>query len=340
MPRVSSLDGLRGLACLLVVSMHASRVFPAAGFLGVALFFVLSGYLITSLLLNEIETTDRVQFGRFYALRCARLLPPIPIVYVICCVLAVIGAANFPFIAPHDVPVILFVSNFWLSQHVNPFPPLSHFWTLSIEWQFYFVWPFLLLVLVRVSSRGWLIWICFFGVLLSCYVRIVTNIDTRGLMVGAMIAAIARDGRYRMMATSGLALVAAPLALATILALACLGSATPWWFKWGPDLVVALSGIVIFVCVNTDHPWLSPILSHNVLRYFGRISYGLYVYHFPLALTTFCEALSPWQRALVVIPLSIVIADLSWRWLEAPLLERARNLRLGPKLTPEASRAV
>jgi peptidoglycan/LPS O-acetylase OafA/YrhL len=325
MPRNSSLDGLRGVACLLVVIMHATQVFPAAGFLGVAVFFVLSGYLITSLLLKEIEALDTISFGRFLALRCARLLPPVPIVYAICLVLAAIGPKYFPHITPSDVPVILFVTNFWLSLHLNPFPPLTHFWSLATEWQFYFVWPLLLLVLTRVLSRRWLIWVCFVGVLLSWYLRTITNIDTRGLLLGAMIAAMSGDERYRRMATGWIAFAVAPLALAGIVALACIGGPTPWWFNWGTDLVVAFSGIVIFVCANAEHAWMSPLLSHPALRYFGRISYGLYVYNFPLTWTAFCEGLAPWQSALVVLPLSILIADLSLRWIETPVLRFARE---------------
>jgi peptidoglycan/LPS O-acetylase OafA/YrhL len=323
--RITSLDGLRGIACLLIVFMHTAAI-PSAGFLGVSLFFVLSGYLISSLLMKEHTATGTIRIGRFYTLRCARLLPPFAVAYALCCVMAATWPGIFPTIPLQNLPKILFVTNFYLGRGLNPFPPLSHVWSLSAEWQFYFVWPFILLLLVKggMGKRG-LIVACLTGIILAWAWRIITGMDTRGLMLGVLIAVVSRDDRFRGIAISKLALFTAPLALTLFFLLAFTQSATPAMMNVGVDIAIALGGIMIFICANMEHPWLSPALSHPVLRYFGRISYGLYLYHFPLAWLMFCQGYRPVHIALVVIPLSIALADLSWRLLEAPLLALARQ---------------
>jgi peptidoglycan/LPS O-acetylase OafA/YrhL len=323
--RISSLDGLRGIACLLIVCMHTAAI-PTAGFIGVSLFFVLSGYLISSLLLEEQTATGTIRIGRFYALRCVRLLPPFAVAYVLCCIMAARWPEIFPTIAPRDLPEILFATNLFLGQALNPFPPLSHVWSLSAEWQFYFGWPFILLLLCKMGiGRRGLIVTCLIGIMMSWAWRILTGMDLRGLMVGVLIAVISRDHRFRQVAMSKTALIMAPLALALFLLLSFTQAATPAMMIIGVDIAIALGGAMIFVCANMEHPWLSPALSHPILRYFGRISYGLYLYHFPFAWLMFAQGYTPVQIALIVIPLSIIIADFSWRFLEAPLLTLAKE---------------
>jgi peptidoglycan/LPS O-acetylase OafA/YrhL len=323
--RITSLDGLRGIACLLIVFMHTAAI-PTAGFLGVSLFFVLSGYLISSLLLEEQTATGTIRIGRFYALRCVRLLPPFAVAYVLCCIMASRWPEIFPAIALQDLPEILFATNFHLGEGRNPFPQLSHAWSLSAEWQFYFAWPFILLLLGKVGiGRRGLIVACLIGIMASWAWRILTGMDLRGLMLGVLIAVIARDHRFGQMATSKPALIAAPLALTLFILLSFTQAATPDMMNIGVDIAIALGGAMVFFCSKMEHPWLSPVLSHPVLRYFGRISYGLYLYHFPLAWMMFTQGYTPVQIALVVIPLSIIIADFSWRFLEAPLLAIAKE---------------
>jgi peptidoglycan/LPS O-acetylase OafA/YrhL len=323
--RITSLDGLRGIACLLIVFTHTAQV-PTAGFIGVSLFFVLSGYLISSLLLREHLSTGSIRIGRFYALRCVRLLPPFAVAYALCCIMAVGWPEIFPAFAPQKLPEILFATNLYLGRGLNPFPQLSHVWSLSAEWQFYFAWPFILLLLLKMGfGRRGLVLACFTGIIVAWGWRISTGMDTRGLMLGVLIAVILGHDRVRGVTNSKTALIITPLALTAFLLLAFTQTTTAAMMNTGTDVAIALGGVIIFVCSNMEHPWLSPALSHPVLQYFGRISYGLYLYHFPLAWGMYCQGYTPVQIVLIVIPLSIILADLSWRLLEAPLLDLARR---------------
>jgi peptidoglycan/LPS O-acetylase OafA/YrhL len=143
---VPALDGIRGLAIALVVSMHAFG-FPAGGFIGVDLFFVLSGFLITTLLLEEVEATGRISLRDFYERRVRRLLPALLVLLI---VYSVVEAARGRSVLP-AVAGLFYFSNFSNFLHLTAWRTnaLDHLWSLAEEEQFYLVWPPILILLVR-----------------------------------------------------------------------------------------------------------------------------------------------------------------------------------------------
>ncbi|MDD6944186.1 MAG: acyltransferase family protein [Collinsella sp.] len=155
---IPALDGLRTLAVVAVVLYHLNLTWAQGGLLGVTIFFVLSGYLITRLLLNEIAKTGRIDLKSFWIRRIRRLFPAVVTVVVVTCALCtVFNHVMLTKMRPDILPSLLFFNNWWqIMQDVSYFnalgdpSPLTHFWSLAIEEQFYLIWPPLLLAMVSV----------------------------------------------------------------------------------------------------------------------------------------------------------------------------------------------
>ncbi len=161
LPFRPDVEGLRAFAIVLVIFSHAGLLVLRSGFIGVDVFFVLSGYLITSLLIREIESTGRLNLGRFYARRARRLLPAaMLLVLVVCLVEAVVVSPIMQFrVLKAALATILYSSNLYfahLGTHYfeleSALNPLLHTWSLAVEEQFYLVWPILLLILTRTTK--------------------------------------------------------------------------------------------------------------------------------------------------------------------------------------------
>lgn len=153
---IPALDGLRTLAVVAVVLYHLNLTWAQGGLLGVTIFFVLSGYLITRLLLNEVAKTGRIDLKSFWIRRIRRLVPAvITVVFVTCALCTVFNHVMLTKMRPDILPSLLFFNNWWqIAQNVSYFnalgdpSPLTHFWSLAIEEQFYLIWPPLLFAMV------------------------------------------------------------------------------------------------------------------------------------------------------------------------------------------------
>lgn len=153
---IPALDGLRTLAVVAVVLYHLNLTWAQGGLLGVTIFFVLSGYLITRLLLNEVAKTGRIDLKSFWIRRIRRLVPAVVTVVVVTCALCtVFNHVMLTKMRPDILPSLLFFNNWWqIAQNVSYFnalgdpSPLTHFWSLAIEEQFYLIWPPLLFAMV------------------------------------------------------------------------------------------------------------------------------------------------------------------------------------------------
>ena len=153
---IPALDGLRTLAVVAVVLYHLNLTWAQGGLLGVTIFFVLSGYLITRLLLNEVAKTGRIDLKSFWIRRIRRLFPAVVTVVVVTCALCtVFNHVMLTKMRPDILPSLLFLNNWWqIAQNVSYFnalgdpSPLTHFWSLAIEEQFYLIWPPLLFAMV------------------------------------------------------------------------------------------------------------------------------------------------------------------------------------------------
>ena len=155
------LDGVRAIAVVAVLLFHADPTWLPGGFLGVDVFFTLSGFLITSLLLAELDATGGLRFGRFYLRRARRLLPALFLVLVATALLAVTVAQDAAERVREDaVAAFFYVTNWWYVLHGQSYfeatgrpPMLQHLWSLAVEEQFYFIWPVLLFGLWRLGRR-------------------------------------------------------------------------------------------------------------------------------------------------------------------------------------------
>lgn len=330
------LDGLRGVAILLVVSAHAwngelpagrrlwsgTSNFAGGGWLGVQLFFVLSGFLITSVLLGERSDTGTIALRSFYARRFRRLLPAL---YLVCVCFGVFALAfrrgpELRAALGGIVRSVLYIEN--VDRIADRLPTdgyLGHTWSLAVEEQFYLAWPVALLVLSRFRPTVAKI---FAAAVIALTIVARLWLDARGeqvyelmhwdaLMLGCLLA----------LAPVKIPLWAGWVAVGLV---AVLSVETPESLGVHTFLITAVIGFVL-VATATSMPWLRA----DWLRYFGRISYGLYLWHALL--------LRFGWHAVPSVLLSILLADLSFRIVEQRFMNsRGRLAKRVPIVAIEA----
>jgi peptidoglycan/LPS O-acetylase OafA/YrhL len=334
-----SLDGLRAFSVLSVVFYHISENWMPGGWAGVDTFFVLSGYLITSLLAREMDETGTIRFGRFYIRRVLRLGPALG------CLLAfIVFAALFTPFSERRVELLrgaaislVYMMN-W-SRAFAWFPPwvLDHTWSLSMEEQFYLLWPALFLFFKRGRPVLWLTltlvivttWRVFLASTGAEPERTYNGFDTHsdGLLLGCVIALLPR---LRLGAVASKSIVIPVAGLISIFFF--LQFRTYFTQTAGLSISAVLSAWII-LALEQDN-WLKKFLSMKPLVYTGRLSYGWYLWHFPLIrmarytlqrMHLSANGGADWigfNCALVVV--SYVVAMLSFEFVETPFL-RLKN---------------
>ena len=347
--RRGDIQGLRALAVGLVVLAHAGVPGLSGGFIGVDVFFVISGYLITGLLLRERATHGRISIAGFYSRRARRILPAATLVLVVVVVLlAVTASAARASKAAHDAGwSALFLANvrfgrlgtdYFADQAPSPF---QHFWSLAVEEQFYLVWPLLLVLLVgRLRRRGLLAVV---GALLAASLAR-SIVMTAGapvaayfsspsrayeLLAGALLA-IAMDGRRLPTRLGGPAALAGLLVV--VVASAGLDAGAPFP---GYLALLPVTGAALLLAAGTAaRPGVvSRALSARPFTFLGDISYSLYLWHWPVLVIGARWLSSGWPgaaRTAVLVGTSVAIAALSYVVVERPFLRRGRRRPLLP----------
>jgi peptidoglycan/LPS O-acetylase OafA/YrhL len=348
--RVTGLDGLRAVAVLLVIVFHLSPGAVVGGYLGVDLFFVISGFLITSLLLREHRRSGRIALRAFWTRRARRLLPALGALLLVCCTAAyAIGGDVLAGIRQQVLGAVTFSSNWLLlagsSDYFDATAPelFRNLWSLAVEEQFYLIWPLLLvLVLVRVprwiriaaaallatSSAVWmaLLWSA------DTATRVYYGTDTHffGLAIGAALAFIAVSWPTRALEwprwQRTVLGVAGPFALAGILVFAVLmPEDSPLPFLGGLAAVSLLSAIVIAALLVPGTP-VARLLDTAVLRWIGERSYGLYLWHWPVFLLVIAalpawprDGLTGWALGGIALVITVAAAALSYQFVEQPI---------------------
>jgi peptidoglycan/LPS O-acetylase OafA/YrhL len=340
------LDGIRAIAVLGVIAYHLELGWASGGLLGVGVFFVLSGYLITDLLTATIRKRGARSFGQFWARRARRLLPALFVMLLVTVAWATLfDRSQLPGLRGDILPAIFYYSNWWyIFHHVSYFAeygppsPLGHLWSLAIEEQFYLLWPFVLLGTLRfvrnrrVLVTGALVLACGSAIEMALLfvpyadpTRVYDGTDTRAfeLLVGAALAfALPRNRRFAPITPRARAVleVAGGVALAGILAMYWqTGEYDPFVYRGGMVLLSVLTAVLIAVCV---HPGarVGRALGIGPLRWIGERSYGMYLWSLPIIVLTTPEgAKQSLVRDVLQVAGIFVASALSWRFVEQPV---------------------
>jgi peptidoglycan/LPS O-acetylase OafA/YrhL len=335
MNRILEIQGLRALAALLVVLYHAD--FVSGGFIGVDIFYVISGYLITGLILRQIQETGSLDLKNFYQRRIKRLLPASVLVLIITAAISYliippIGRAE---LGRNVLAVGLLVSNYafalWETDYQNlgaeP-SALVHYWSLAVEEQFYLIWPIFILLISRMGLRKikWAIFSVFVISLLfsiwhtqSSSILAFYSLHTRAweLAAGALILFIPKSFTLKFVKTQQAAFLSG-LALLTC-AIIFFNSQTPF-----PGAAALVPVIGTFLLINSIGNWPKPaanLSNHKITQWLGAISYSLYLWHWPVLLLPSIylgRPLAGNEKTLCVV-VTIILAHLTYKFVEQPI---------------------
>lgn len=373
---ITGLDGIRAIAVIMVLSYHLKLALFKSGFLGVTVFFVLSGYLITGILISEVEEEGTIDLKNFWLRRIRRLVPAVmSMAVVIIFVSAVVNRIIFTKGCKDFLASVLGFNNWWqIFNKVSYFEaagvpsPFTHCWSLAIETQFYLIYPLILLGIYKLvksrgegrAKRGLLfagvtLLLALISVILMIVLfdpqqdasRVYYGTDTRAfsLLFGALLAIL---WEYRMVprrlsASVNMVLGSVSFAVLLVMTIAINGSSN-FWYRGGQFFGTILTVLMVYA-VSGRKTWLSRFLSNPVLKWIGDRSYSIYLWHYPIILLISKGIKASWWITLIEIVLSVVLAELSYRFIETPIRhgiigEYLNILRSRPKSRQEKKRQV
>ena len=373
---ITGLDGIRAIAVIMVLAYHLKLALFKSGFLGVTVFFVLSGYLITGILISEVEEEGTIDLKNFWLRRIRRLVPAVmSMAVVIIFVSAVVNKIIFTKGCKDFLASVLGFNNWWqIFNKVSYFEaagvpsPFTHCWSLAIETQFYLIYPLILLGIYKLvksrgegrAKRGLLfagvtLLLALISVILMIVLfdpqqdasRVYYGTDTRAfsLLFGALLAIL---WEYRMVprrlsASVNMVLGSVSFAVLLVMTIAINGSSN-FWYRGGQFLGTILTVLMVYA-VSGRKTWLSRFLSNPVLKWIGDRSYSIYLWHYPIILLISKGIKASWWITLIEIVLSVVLAELSYRFIETPIRhgiigEYLNILRSRPKSRQEKKRQI
>ena len=373
---ITGLDGIRAIAVIMVLAYHLKLALFKSGFLGVTVFFVLSGYLITGILISEVEEEGTIDLKNFWLRRIRRLVPAVmSMAVVIIFVSAVVNRVIFTKGCKDFLASVLGFNNWWqIFNKVSYFEaagvpsPFTHCWSLAIETQFYLIYPLILLGIYKLvksrgegrAKRGLLfagvtLLLALISVILMIVLfdpqkdasRVYYGTDTRAfsLLFGALLAIL---WEYRMVprrlsASVNMVLGSVSFAVLLVMTIAINGSSN-FWYRGGQFFGTILTVLMVYA-VSGRKTCLSRFLSNPVLKWIGDRSYSIYLWHYPIILLISKGLKASWWITLIEIVLSVVLAELSYRFIETPIRhgiigEYLNILRSRPKSRQEKKRQV
>lgn len=372
---IKGLDGIRAIAVIMVLAYHLKLALFKSGFLGVTVFFVLSGYLITGILISEVEE-GTIDLKNFWLRRIRRLVPAVmSMAVVIIFVSAVVNRIIFTKGCKDFLASVLGFNNWWqIFNKISYFEaagvpsPFTHCWSLAIETQFYLIYPLILLGIYKLvksrgegrANRGLLfagvtLLLALISVILMIVLfdpqqdasRVYYGTDTRAfsLLFGALLAIL---WEYRMVprrlsASVNMVLGSVSFAVLLVMTIAINGSSN-FWYRGGQFFGTILTVLMVYA-VSGRKTWLSRFLSNPVLKWMGDRSYSIYLWHYPIILLISKGIKASWWITLIEIVLSVVLAELSYRFIETPIRhgiigEYLNILRSRPKSRQEKKRQI
>jgi peptidoglycan/LPS O-acetylase OafA/YrhL len=353
-----SLDGLRALSVGVVLLYHAGFSWMHGGFFGVEVFFVVSGFLITSLLLDEADRNGQVSFRQFWLRRARRLFPALYAVLLAVAVWAAIaGTAEQQSQLRRDIPWSIFYVNNWgqILGNVPYFagepPLLRHLWSLAVEEQWYLIWPLVFVALLRVRLARHVVgmaivgaafvvfvytfWMhartptplggppaAFDGVDRTNFLYLSTITRSGGLLLGAGAAFLWRPWRWTNAPDAPVGRILDPIGAGAVAMLGCAASVAVltegYVYQWLLALVSILSLVAVMVAVHPAALGFRRIMSWMPLVEMGKRSYGLYLWSWPIFVIVGATTGSVWKFVWAMV-LTVVIAEASYRSLETPV---------------------
>ena len=373
---ITGLDGIRAIAVIMVLAYHLKLALFKSGFLGVTVFFVLSGYLITGILISEVEEEGTIDLKNFWLRRIRRLVPAVmSMAVVIIFVSTVVNRVIFTKGCKDFLASVLGFNNWWqIFNKVSYFEaagvpsPFTHCWSLAIETQFYLIYPLILLGIYKLAKsrgegrakRGLLfagvtLLLALISVILMIVLfdpqqdasRVYYGTDTRAfsLLFGALLAIL---WEYRMVprrfsASVNMVLGSVSFVVLLVMTIAINGSSN-FWYRGG-QLVGTILTVLVIYTVSGRKTWLSRFLSNPVLKWIGDRSYSIYLWHYPIILLISKGIKASWWITLIELVLSVVLAELSYRFIETPIRhgiigEYLNILRSRPKSRQEKKRQI
>ncbi len=349
-----ALDGVRGIAVLVIMGYHGGVFLTNGGFYSLDTFFALSGFLITSLLVAEWRTTGTLRLRTFWSRRARRLLPALLVLLLGVAVYnaLLVPAGTYPHLRSDALSALFYYANWHFivagSNYFNQTgatSPLLHTWSLAVEEQFYLVWPLIVLAMLKIfrTLRALLVFCVVGAVASACEMavlyspanrnRVYYGTDTRAqsLLIGAALAVVLalwaeRSRRVGRVATSP----PGHRALLAVGVLGLVGSAVLWTtvtfnmafaFRGGFLLAAVATCCVLMSVVRAPGTPIARFFSLPPLRYLGRVSYGMYLWHFPLFqyVDHARTDLSPYPLFALRTALTIAIASVSFYLVELPI---------------------
>ncbi|MCE5733993.1 acetyltransferase [Staphylococcus pseudintermedius] len=348
------LDGVRAVAVIAIIIYHLNPQWLSGGFLGVDTFFVISGYLITSLLLTEYHNTGKIELMSFWLRRVKRLIPAVLFLVMGVIVLSLIFMpTEIQKVRADSIAAIFYVSNWWyIMQNVDYFEqfavqPLKHLWSLAIEEQFYLVFPIVLLSLLSFIRRLKSIRIIFLILLVISMIammvlyvpnenvaRVYFGTDTRiqTLLMGVLLALVwppfqlkAKVNRQMrtMIDTAGV------VGLAILFICFKFVSETNSILYYGGFFLI--STVTLLVIASSVHPsgYFAKFLGNKVFTFIGSRSYSLYLWHYPIIVLIhhqFVQGQIPPLVYVVEILLMLLMAEFSYKFIEQPFRKEGFNI--------------
>lgn len=343
------LDGFRAIAVTAIIIFHMNPNWLPGGFLGVDTFFVISGYLITALLISEYYITGEIDLINFWLRRIKRLIPAVLFMLTVILTYTAFFKPEIIFDIKKDtIAAFFYVSNWWyIFQDVDYFnqfaiAPLKHLWSLAVEEQFYLLYPILLLFLVKFKNQNFTFLILFIISLISLEMmfflsnsegnnsRVYFGTDTRlqTLLLGALLAIIwppfslkkniSKIQKYIIDLFGIIGLVILIYFFVTI------SDKDIWIYKGGFYLI---SFITLFIIASVVHPsgLFAKSLSNRLFVYIGKRSYSLYLWHFPIiefVHSYFVAGQIPFYVYFLDIILMVTIAEFSYKFIETPIRKK------------------
>ena len=350
-------DGIRGVFVLVVLAVHATYLlvpkyeglYVPGGFIAVDVFFVLSGFLITSLLLQEWDRHDRIDLRAFYRRRALRLFPALWTVMIVQLIYTIVVHDPLGYELKGLAAIFFYVGNFsWKFGAIIP-DAFGQTWSLAIEEQFYLLWPLALIALIRMRNRRLTIGVMVALIAVAFVIRAVlfhagvpwnkvyvqTECRFDTLMVGTLFAYLLHTGT-RLPRRIG---VYGVLGMVLLLAITVSAHREDGWMFYGGYTAVALASGLICVAALDEHWAFGWLFGARPFRFLGRLSYSLYVWHVFvfLAVERAWRHHSDWVRLTAALIITFAASLFSFYVIERPFLRRKRSVLAMPLSTTNAA---